>query len=243
MHEPVLRNVRERLLREGVAPRHVKRYVMELRDHLADLVERECNAGLTRPAAEAKARTILGTESQLVQAMLDRGAPRSVAAKAPWLAFGILPILLLLVLMILLGAASVGWFAPYQASPSTELPTSIRWLGLAVTAVGSYGIALLLALGCVVIAVRQRLTSRWVWAGLALVALASGPIGIHIDFLSAVDGATGSIRGALTQTVQDSGRLDIGATALLVAARTLGLLVFSALSYRVLRQRLEGHVA
>jgi hypothetical protein len=239
----VLRNVRERLLREGVAPRHVKRYVMELRDHLADLVDRECNAGLTRPAAEAKAGTILGTESQLVQAMLDRGAPRSVAARAPWLAFGILPILLLLVLMILLGAASFGWFAPYQNSPFTELPTSIRWLGLAVTALGSYGIGPLLALGCVVIAVRQRLTSRWLWTGLALVALVSGPIGIHIDFLNAVDGAAGGIKGALTQTVQNGGRVDLGATALLIAARTLGLLAFSALAYRVLRQRFEGGVA
>jgi hypothetical protein len=243
MHEPVLRNVRERLLREGVAPRHVKRYVMELRDHLADLVERECNAGLARPAAEAKARAILGTESQLVQAMLDRGAPRSVAARAPWLAFGIVPILLLLALMVLLGAASFGWFAPYQDSPSAELPTSIRWLGLVVTAVGSYGIGPLLALGCVIIAVRQRLASRWVWVGLALVALVSGPIGIHIDFLSAVDGATGGIRGALTHTVQNGGRLDPGATAVLIAARTLGLLVFSALAYRVLRQRIEGDVA
>ena len=195
MHEPVLRNVRERLLREGVAPRHVKRYVMELRDHLADLVDRECNAGLARPAAEAKARAILGTESQLVQAMLDRGAPRSVAARAPWLAFGILPILLLLVLMILLGTVSFGWFAPYRDFPPAELPASIRWLGFATTAVGSYGIGPLLALGCVVIAVRQRLTSRWLWVGLALVALVSGPIGIHIDFLSAVDGAAGASGG------------------------------------------------
>jgi hypothetical protein len=243
MHEPVLRNVRERLLREGVAPRHVKRYVMELRDHLTDLIERECHAGLALPEAESKARTILGTESQLVQAMLDRGAPRSLAARAPWLAFGILPILSLLVLMILLGAASFGWFAPYHDSPFTDLPMSIRWLGLAVTALGSYGIGPLLALGCAVIAVRQRLASRWVWAGLALVALASGPIGIHIDFLNAVDGVSGGIRGALTQTVQNGGRLDIGATALLITVRTLGLLAFSALSYRLLRQRFEGSVA
>jgi hypothetical protein len=145
--------------------------------------------------------------------------------------------------MILLGAASFGWFAPYHDSPFTDLPMSIRWLGLAVTALGSYGIGPLLALGCAVIAVRQRLASRWVWAGLALVALASGPIGIHIDFLNAVDGVSGGIRGALTQTVQNGGRLDIGATALLITVRTLGLLAFSALSYRLLRQRFEGSVA
>lgn len=33
--------VRERLLRAGVTPRYANRYVTELREHLADLTERE----------------------------------------------------------------------------------------------------------------------------------------------------------------------------------------------------------
>jgi len=41
----LLRELEERLLRAGVAPRHVRRYVAELRDHLADLRAEEERAG------------------------------------------------------------------------------------------------------------------------------------------------------------------------------------------------------
>jgi hypothetical protein len=38
--------IRENLLRGGVAPRHVRRYLAELDDHLADLTARETDAGV-----------------------------------------------------------------------------------------------------------------------------------------------------------------------------------------------------
>jgi hypothetical protein len=238
MSDLMLRNVRERLLREGIAPRHVNRYVTELRDHLTDLIHRECGTGVDRPAGEARARSILGTESQLVQAMLDRDPPRSMAAKAPWMTFGILPILALLALLMLLGTASMAWFAPYRDIPLAEMPASIRALRVLVTALGSYGISLILALGCVVVAVRQRLTSGWMWAGLALVAAISGALGLHVEFIN----AAGGIHGSLTQSVSHNGHLDIGATALLVSARALGLLAIATLTLRLLRQRIERSV-
>jgi len=37
--------LRERLLRGGVAPRHVRRYLRELGDHLSDLKVDESSAG------------------------------------------------------------------------------------------------------------------------------------------------------------------------------------------------------
>ena len=43
-----LRELRERLLRAGVAPRHVRRYLTELREHWADLTAEE---GRWRPAS------------------------------------------------------------------------------------------------------------------------------------------------------------------------------------------------
>jgi hypothetical protein len=39
MHQP-FESVRELLLRAGIAPRHARRYVTELREHLADLATR-----------------------------------------------------------------------------------------------------------------------------------------------------------------------------------------------------------
>jgi hypothetical protein len=237
MSDPTLRNVQESLLREGIAPRHVNRYVMELRDHLTDLVERECAAGADRTSGCEKAQTILGTESQLVQAMLDRSPPRSLAARAPWFAFGLLPILSMLVLTIILGRLSLGWFAPYRGSSLTELPESVGLVSLAVTAVGSYGIGLLLVLGCVVTAVRQRLDSAWIWAGVTLVALACAAIGLHIEVLTAVNGTAG-IRGSVLQTALRGGEIDIGATALLMSARALGFLALAAIGFSVLRRRI-----
>jgi hypothetical protein len=212
--------------------------VRELRDHLTDLIHRECATGVDRPAGEEKARSILGTESQLVQAMLDRDAPRSMAARAPWMTFGILPILLLLALLMLLGTASIAWFAPYRDIPLAEMPAGIRALRVLVTGLGSYGIALMIALGSVLVAVRQRLTSGWMWIGLVLVAVISGALGLHVEFIS----AAGGIRGSLTQSVSHGGHVDIGATAVLMSARALGLLAIATLALRMLRQRIERSV-
>ena len=55
-----LAELRERLLRAGVAPRHVRRYLSELADHVADLRGEEERAGSGTVAAEAAALERLG---------------------------------------------------------------------------------------------------------------------------------------------------------------------------------------
>jgi len=52
--------LRERLLHAGVAPRHVRRYLTELTDHLADLTAEEERAGRTLTDAESAASARLG---------------------------------------------------------------------------------------------------------------------------------------------------------------------------------------
>jgi hypothetical protein len=239
MSDPMLRNVREKLLREGIAPRHVNRYVIELRDHLSDLIERESTTGLDRKAAHVRAHALLGTESQLVQAMLDRGPPRSLAARAPVVAFGLLPIIALVSLTILLGVLSMGWFNPYRDVPLADLPSGISTLSGAITMLGSYGIGLLLVLGCVLTAVRQRLTTPWMWVGLILVTVTCGAIGVHVDLLTTVNGAGGGIRGSFIQTALRGGNIDVSATAILMAARTAGFLGFAVLMLWLLRRRID----
>jgi hypothetical protein len=44
-------HLRERLLKAGVAPGHVRRYLRELSDHLDDLAAAECKAGQSEEAA------------------------------------------------------------------------------------------------------------------------------------------------------------------------------------------------
>ncbi|MGO8720256.1 MAG: permease prefix domain 1-containing protein [Acidobacteriaceae bacterium] len=64
--------LRERLLRAGVVPRHVRRYLAELTDHLADLRAEEERAGRSRAEAESAALVRLGGIDDLSRAMIDQ---------------------------------------------------------------------------------------------------------------------------------------------------------------------------
>src|SRR5690349_17785120 len=90
-------SVREQLLRAGFAPRQARRYVTELQEHLADLTSQQRESGLDAEAAAERARRLLGSDAQLARAMIERGGPRSLAARAPWSVFAVLvPLLLVL---------------------------------------------------------------------------------------------------------------------------------------------------
>ena len=84
--------LREQLLVAGIAPRHVRRYLAELNDHLADLRAEGHNA------AAALAR--LGTADELAKPMLARPDLRSLASRYPRAVFGFGPVVLWLGLTI-----------------------------------------------------------------------------------------------------------------------------------------------
>ncbi len=225
-----LENVRLQPLRAGIPPGQVNRYVSELRDHLSDLIARERANGLSASDAEVKALALLGTDTQLVQAMLDRRPPRSLAAKAPWATFGILPLVIFIVITALLARLSFSFLLPYSTLPAADIPDSIRTLVTTLSLFGSYAIGPLLAAACILIALRQRLSSRWVWAGLALIALVSGPLGLHIQFLSPDGNAAGGIHGSV-----------MAAESLpMVGLRAAVLFALSALAYGMLKQHVES---
>ncbi len=81
--------LRERLLRAGVAPRHVRRYVAELADHFADLRAEEERAGRSRADAESAALIRLGGIDDLTRAMIEQRQFKSWCVRAPWAMFGI----------------------------------------------------------------------------------------------------------------------------------------------------------
>lgn len=82
----------ERLLRGGVAPRHVRRTIFELKCHSDDLVGELMDAGGLKEEIEARASARLGTEDGLVESILARSELRSWAASWPWLAENTAPI-------------------------------------------------------------------------------------------------------------------------------------------------------
>jgi len=167
-------DLRESLLRAGVAPRHVRAYLAELREHLADLAERESAAGGDPREAARRARAALGDDETLAAAMLSRRGVRSVAARVPWLIFTLLPPLSLLFLvllwttaLVLIGGANglmrVGYNIPWP-----------EWYHLLVLFMsGANNILLTPAIASlfVYIAWRQRLPLKWPLIATAILLL------------------------------------------------------------------------
>jgi len=84
-------DLRETLLKGGIAPRHVRRYLAELSEHLDDLTEKQRAQGYDGEDAELRARALLGEDRELAAAMLEQKSLRSITARVPWAIFGILP--------------------------------------------------------------------------------------------------------------------------------------------------------
>ena len=70
--------LREILLKGGVAPRHVRRYLAELSEHLDDLTEKQRAQGYDGEDAALRARALLGEDRELAAAMLEQKSLRSI---------------------------------------------------------------------------------------------------------------------------------------------------------------------
>ena len=60
-------SLREALLRVGVAPRHVRRTVLELDSHFCQLVQEGLQCGDREEGARIAARELLGTDQALIE--------------------------------------------------------------------------------------------------------------------------------------------------------------------------------
>jgi hypothetical protein len=87
--------LRERLLRSGVAPRYVRRYLAELADHVADLTSHAVRAGKSRSDAEAAAIIRIGSLDELAKAMAGQPRLQAWSVRAPWAIYGLAPLSLL----------------------------------------------------------------------------------------------------------------------------------------------------
>ncbi len=179
------RELEERLLRAGVSPRHVRRYVEELTDHVADLRSEERSG---RTDVEGSAVSRLGSEDELAEAMLCRRELRSWSARAPWAVFGLgtlgwLAGVYTIALLILWS----GWriFLPESATPFVRLE------GLAVPyfELGRliyYGAPVFVGWALGVIAARQRIRTVWPMLGIVLACFVGAMAQVRV-------GAVGSV--------------------------------------------------
>ena len=165
--------VAETLLKGGVAPRHVRRYVRELDDHLGDLIAQQRQAGYDGEDARARARARLGEDAELAQAMLNQPGLRSWPARLPWLVFVALPpiVTILAIMPIFLLFYFLGDGAE-KISVVTAIPPG--WLRavaqVVLAAINVLAVPAIVTLFAV-LARRQRLALLWPLLGVAVLAL------------------------------------------------------------------------
>jgi len=225
-----LRELRERLLRAGVAPRHVRRYLTELREHWTDLTAEEERAGRKPAEAEALALARLGKVDDLARTMMEQPELRSWMARAPWAVLGAGPVLGLAVgwsVALLILWSGDTWFLEGSQTPIVPLHGfAIAYFDLG--RVLYYTAPLLTGWGMILLAARQRVQAVWpVILGSLVVALL---------------GATGNVDVRPPSIPGDSGDVGIQFYPLLsqlpdAAGRALLLFVLVALPYLVWRWR------
>lgn len=175
MPQPRFDDVKERLLRAGVAPRHVRRYVVELGDHFDDLVGEQTAAGIARGAAEKSARARLGSDADLARVMLERPGLRSLSARHPWAVFVLAPIALpvaALVAVVLVEVASLTVISTLYKNPAHLPPPA--WFVDIVAAwnwSATHALPLAIAIAFCLMGIRQRMKPGWIFAAVAIVCI------------------------------------------------------------------------
>ncbi|KRA98981.1 hypothetical protein ASD83_00065 [Devosia sp. Root685] len=165
MHD-AFADLREDLLRAGISPRRVHRYVRELSDHHADLIEHLEAHGHPRPEAENEALHRLGSHDTLLLPMLADSRFRSLASRWPALVYLGLPLASQLILALLSAIALI-------AAASTPLRPALVDLGSGVAVLWLAG-SVILSWAAIFAAHRRRASMRWpVIAALAVSTLAA----------------------------------------------------------------------
>jgi hypothetical protein len=174
--------LRERLLRKGIARRHVERYLAELADHFADLRTEEERGGRSGQAADIAATERLGTMETLATAMLAKPELRAWSSRLPWAVFGVGPVILLYALYLV--ACLILWAGWKAFLPQAETPFVAGSQGFAnlYFQAGKYyycAAPVLAAWWIEFIAVRQRVKVIWMTISLLLVAWTGAAAQIH----------------------------------------------------------------
>lgn len=214
-------DLRERLLRAGVAPRHVRRYLNELTDHLADLRCEEQASGMSPAQAEGAAFLRLGSPDELAQAMLAKPELLAWSARVPWAVFGLGPLALLggsyLLACILLWT---GWqmFLPDAKTPFVPLHgTAVIYFGLGRLLFRTSPV--LVGWAIAIFAGRRRSGIIWPTAGMILAAFIGGTA--HVQAIASITpGAPGHVHLGLTvgSTLQETIARLLWAAAIFCAA-------------------------
>jgi len=215
----------ERLLRAGIAPRHVRRLLDELAAHHALLIEEETGRGQPPDTARSLARERLGTDDEIVARARAQVALRSWGARWP-LACAIAPflgmvgsaVLLMASLVLLCSLAAAGGDAGTWLRRGTQFT---GWIMM-------YGLPLVWVYVLARYSVSRRLRWGWPLAGLILTAAAGA--GTTFEVVWPHPGVRGQLSGGIGLCLDG---------ALIFVTRALATLIAGVALYALIRARSE----
>jgi len=196
----VFARFKERLLRGGVAPRHVRRLIAELADHYDDVLRDEIDKGMSAEAARNAAWARMGTEADVIGSILARPELQSLPARFPRLVFGLGPFALWIAAIVASGYGlmlvfhvlrTVGLLPP----SGTPEPTWLHGPAYAACFFYAHILPLMIGAGVMVAAARQRIAPLWPMLGAGVISLIAALISIDVAF---------------AQAAGEKGRLSIG---------------------------------
>lgn len=185
--------LRERLLQGGVRPRHARRYLAELKDHLADLIAEERQAASGPQDAEARAMARLGNIDVLAGAMIARRELLSWSGKAPAATYLIAPTVALALCAALAMAGLVMTITSLKGGSggASDLPAWSQSLAGGVVAFCNIVLPVLLGWALAAMAIRQRSSAFWPVLGIVVLAAVGAVMQLEVTLPSA--GAHGEI--------------------------------------------------
>jgi hypothetical protein len=236
MSKPRFEELRERLLRAGIAPSRVHRYMRELREHYEDLYRAGRIQGLKPSAADLAARAKLGSDDALAESMLAQPELRNIAARYPALVFGAAPFLFWIAFetLAMLALQRVGMSYDDELRAQVPLDRAVRFVELYSLAFVRV-LPVLVSAGVFWSALRSRSGAHWPIVGSTLMTVAAASIAVVVN-----DGQVGLFTSLLpdlrTPVLVGCGSLDLIALGE-SAARATSMLALTLVPYGLLLAR------
>jgi hypothetical protein len=176
--------LRERLLREGVAPKHVRRTVTELEAHRQDIVVELRDRGVPAAQAEVEARARLGSDDALAASVLARPELRSWARKRPWAAFTIVPVVSFVAAFALWAVVFVMLVEALKSALGMSLleRAGVRAVAEFLFGTALWGMPTVIGGLCMWFAGARRAGAAWPVVGVAVISLTAAAMNLTLEW-------------------------------------------------------------
>jgi hypothetical protein len=174
-------NLREALLRSGLAPRHVRRAILEIEGHFHQLVDEGLARGESEDDAQIGARDLLGTDQTLIRRYA--GLPELRAWSRRWTAvwFTIVPLVSFAALFLATAIVlcTLAEHMAYLHHVHVSARASYR-IDLAARIVFLWTFPLSIAAAFAVLAYRRRVAPQWPIAGIIILCGFASLINVNV---------------------------------------------------------------